>query len=300
IRRLARPALLTATGSLVVPFAAGLGLAFLAPTFLEAPPLVPRGAFALLMGTVLAISALPVLARILMDLSLLGSEIGTLCLAAAMLDDVIGWLALSLAIGWSQPGTSSSVALTAAGTLGFAAVVIAARPLLDRVAARAGLAPLLVLALLGGAATHHLGTHAAIGSFLVGIAIRTEHLPEEVRRSVERFVTSFFSPILFAAIGLRVDYAASFSLPLTLLIITIATITKLAGAGGGALVAGYPRRFAFAAAAGLNARGAMGVVLSEVALDRGLIGRPLFVALVSMALVTSLASGPLLARFARR
>lgn len=294
LKKLARPAFVTALGSLLVPFALGGALAWGAPAFFEAPVAVPRGAFAVFFGTALAISALPVLARILMDLGLLESELGVLALTAAMLDDLVGWLALSLVLAWINPGAHASPLVVLGETAGFAVVVfLVVRPILDR-APPTQLAPLLVLALVGGALTELIGTHAAIGAFLVGVAIRTEHLPKEVRASVQQFVTDFFSPVLFAGIGLRLDYLAELSVPLVLIVTVAACAAKLAGAAGGALLAGYSRRFAFAVAAALNARGAMEIVLAEIALANGVIGRRLFVALVVMALLTSLASGPLL------
>ncbi len=300
LRRLARPAFVTALGSLLVPFAAGAGLGWAAPTFFEAPAAVPRGAFAVFLGTALAISALPVLARILIDLGLLETELGALALTAAMLDDLVGWLALSLVLAWTHPGGAHGSPIAVAWqTAAFAAVVLfVLRPLLDRWPPKQ-LAPLVVLALVGAATTELIGTHAAIGAFLVGVAIRSEHLPATVRESVPQFVTNFFSPVLFAAIGLRLDYAAELSVPLVAAITVAACATKLVGAAGGALAAGYPRPFALSVAAALNARGAMEIVLAEIALQNEVIGRRLFVALVFMALVTSLASGPLLARGAK-
>jgi len=110
---------------------------------------------------------------------------------------------------------------------------------------------------------------------------------------------AWLAPAYFASIGLRADFASDLDVPLTLAILSAACATKLVGAYAGAALAGLERRDALAVAFGMNARGAMEMVLAATALEAGLIGRPLFVALVVMALVTSLMAGPGLRAFAR-
>jgi Kef-type K+ transport system membrane component KefB len=308
LRRVGRSALCTGLGGLLVPFGLGLAVALAAPTFLGKGEDVPPVAFGLFFGASMAISALPVIARILLDLHLLRSDLGLLVMASAMLDDVFGWLAFSIVLGMSgvEVGTTG-VGGVLLGIAVFSLVLFAfVRPILGRVvpwsqrkpeSAVSVLAPMLALGLLGGAVTEAIGTHAVIGAFLVGVAIRTDQLRSEVRGIVHEFVTHVFAPIYFATIGLRVDFATSFSPWLVVAIVVVGCVGKFAGASLGARLAGQPFSLAFATAAGLNARGAMEIVLGELALDHGIIDRSLFTAIVCMALVTSLLSGPLMRVF---
>ncbi|MFN8444034.1 MAG: cation:proton antiporter [Caldilineaceae bacterium] len=109
-----------------------------------------------------------------------------------------------------------------------------------------------------------------------------------------QFALSFFAPLYFVSVGLKANFATNFHLGLVLLVIAIACLGKIGGAGLGAWLGGLNPRRALAIGSGLNARGAMEIILATVALEHGVIDQRIFVALVIMALVTSLISGPLL------
>jgi Kef-type K+ transport system membrane component KefB len=100
--------------------------------------------------------------------------------------------------------------------------------------------------------------------------------------------------LFFVSIGLRVNFVTNFDLMLTLAILAIAFLGKIAGAGLGTRVGGFTWRESFAAGFGLNARGAMEIILGIIALENGLIDEKVFVSLVIMALITSMTSGPLM------
>jgi K+:H+ antiporter len=157
----------------------------------------------------------------------------------------------------------------------------------------------IVLALLGATATHAIGLHAVFGGFVVGLAIGgSTRVNARTRTVVEDFVTNIFAPVFFASIGLRVDFVGAFDLRLCLLVLVLATIPKLVGCtlgsrfGSGPTGGRFGWREATAIGFGMNARGAMGIILAEIARDAGLLKDQLFVALVVMALATSLMSGP--------
>jgi mannitol/fructose-specific phosphotransferase system IIA component (Ntr-type) len=159
----------------------------------------------------------------------------------------------------------------------------------------------VILALLGAALTEWIGVHALLGAFLAGVAFGdSSHLRERTRATIDQFVTAGLAPLFFTTIGLSVDFAANFDLGLTALLIAIACAGKILGCAWGAARAGMERREAWAVGFAMNARGAMEIVLGMIALRAGLIGERLFVALVVMALVTSMMSGPLMARVLRR
>jgi mannitol/fructose-specific phosphotransferase system IIA component (Ntr-type) len=158
----------------------------------------------------------------------------------------------------------------------------------------------LSLALFSAAFTEWVGVHAIFGAFLAGVALGdSKHLRERTRATIDQFVSFIFAPIFFATIGLQVDFVASFAPLLTLLVVVVACVGKIGGCVVGARLIGMPRRDAWAVGFGMNARGAMEIILGLIARREGIIGDELFVALVVMAIVTSMASGPVVQAFLR-
>jgi Kef-type K+ transport system membrane component KefB/mannitol/fructose-specific phosphotransferase system IIA component (Ntr-type) len=305
LRRRGRSALSTALLGVALPALAGFGLGMLLPNGDLVDP-ARRVTVALVLGVALSISALPVIAKTLLDLGLFKSHVGLLVMAAAMIDDIIGWLALSLLLG-PVHGTR----LDATGflrTVGFAAVFVtvlltAGRRLIDaalahferaRTAAPGRvLSTVILLALVGAATTQAIGLHAVFGGFVVGLTVGgSERLKGRTRVAIEDFVLNIFAPVFFASIGLRIDFASAFDLRLTTLVLTLATLPKLAGCALGSRLGGLGWRQALAVGFGMNARGAMGIILADLARDAGLLTDRMFVALVLMAIATSLLSGP--------
>jgi Kef-type K+ transport system membrane component KefB len=153
----------------------------------------------------------------------------------------------------------------------------------------------LGFAFLGAAFTEKIGIHAIFGAFIMGIAIGdSAHLNEKTRDIIHQFITNIFAPLFFVFIGFKVDFIANFDLVLVLIVTGIAVVTKLLGAGLGALWGKLTIKQALAVGFGMNARGAMEIVLGLLALQAGLITLPLFVALVVMAVLTSILAGPML------
>lgn len=297
---------------IVVPFAVGFGAAWLLPGLMGreagADPLL----FALFMATALSISALPVIAKTLMDLNLYRSDLGMLVVAAAVFNDLVGWIVFAVILGMlgTGPVSSLSIGQTIFLTLFFALFMLTvARWLINRAlpwlhahASWPGgvLGFALSLALISAAFTEWIGIHAIFGAFLAGVALGdSKHLRERTRATIEQFVSFIFAPLFFAGIGLKVDFVAQFDLLLVIAVLIIATIGKVLGCGLAGRFSGLGRREAWALGFGMNARGAMEIILGLLALKYGLIGERLFVALVIMALVTSLMSGPLLQRVLR-
>ena len=311
VRRRGGSALATGLLGIALPMASGVALGLLLPDSDLVDPL-RRTTVALLLGVALSISALPVIAKTLLDLGLFKSDIGLLVMAAAMIDDLVGWLALSLLLG---PVRGSPVDLASFGrtvVLGgmfVAAALIVGRRFIDGVLRRLSrdgtaapgrvLSLVIVLALLGATATHAIGLHVVFGGFVVGLTLgRSARVNARTRTVVEDFVTNVFAPVFFASIGLRVDFLGAFDARLCLLVFVVATVPKLVGCTLGSRVSGGPAggrlgwRQATAVGFGMNARGAMGIILAAIAHDAGLLKDEMFVALVVMALGTSLLSGP--------
>jgi len=155
----------------------------------------------------------------------------------------------------------------------------------------------ILLALFGAAATQAIGLHAIFGGFIVGLTVGgSSRINERTRVAIEDFVVNVFAPVFFASIGLRVDFVAAFDLRLAALVLVLATVPKLVGCSLGARAGGLKWRQSIAVGFGMNARGAMGIVLADLAREAGLLTDRMFVALVLMALTTSLVSGPAMKR----
>jgi mannitol/fructose-specific phosphotransferase system IIA component (Ntr-type) len=139
------------------------------------------------------------------------------------------------------------------------------------------------------------------GAFLVGVAIGdSPRLRERTRAILSEFIAFLLAPLFFASIGLQVDFGAHFHAPTVIAVLAVACAGKLLGCAGGARLAGLPARESWAIAAAMNMRGAMEIVLGVLALQAGIIEERLFVALVTMAIVTSVAGGPAIQRILHR
>lgn len=295
---------------MVIPFVLGAVAGRLAPSFAGHQPVTPLPVFCVFLATAFSISALPVIARILLDLKLLRSDFGLTILAAATFQDLAGWLIFATLLNW-MGGAHHGPWLTLALTLVYiAGVLVVLRvgmnrvlPWLQAYTSWPGgvLAAMLSLALLGAALTEWIGIHAIFGAFLVGVAIgNSHHLSEHTRSIVEEFVGALFAPLFFVGIGLRLDFAKNLDVGLALFVLLTASAGKVLGGYLGARLGRMPKREALAVGVGMNARGAMEIILGLLALQARLIDERLFVALVLMALVTSMVSGPAMQRVLRR
>jgi len=292
LRRRGRSALATGLLGVVLPAACGIGLGFWLPDSDLVDP-ARRTTVALVLGVGLS-------------LGLFKSDVGLIVMSGAMIDDIIGWLALSLLIGPLRGAgiDVSSFARTALLAALFAVfMLLVGRRLFDAALGRldrgdaAGpgrvLSLVILVALLAASATHAIGLHAVFGGFVAGLAVGgSRRINARTRTVIEDFVTNVFAPVFFAAIGLRVDFVHAFDLRLCVLVLVLATVPKVAGCTLGARFGGLKWREAAAVGFGMNARGAMGIILAAIAREAGLLTDQMFVALVVMALVTSLMSGP--------
>jgi Kef-type K+ transport system membrane component KefB len=309
IRRQGRAATTTAIGSLLVPLGAGISLGLLLPDGFVGRE-ATRWTFAVFVAIALAISSLPVAARILGDLGLLTRPIGQLVLAVAMTNDVIGWILLGLLAGAAETGRVSVPDLLVAviGMAAISVVVLAAGPraldvALRQVRRREGEAPAaasiaVLFTVAVGAATHAIGLEVVIGAFLAGIAIGRSQLGRgPAMRHLDVASNAVFAPLFFAVAGLRVDLRALDERSVLVgaaLVTAVATVGKIGGAYAGARVGGMPAREAVGASAALNARGALEIVVATVGLSLGVLNDASYTAIVLMAIVTSALAGPLL------
>jgi Kef-type K+ transport system membrane component KefB len=308
--RQGKTAAIVGGAGMVVPFAIGFAGGWFAPWFLGWEGKLDPVLFALFFATALSISALPVIARTLMDLNLYRSDLGMIIVAAAICNDLAGWIIFAMILGMMehQSGHGMGIGQTIVLTLGFAAGMLTlGRGLIHRIlpwvkahtswpGGVLGFA--LGLALLAAAFTEYIGVHAIFGAFLVGVAIGdSSHLREQTRMVIQQFVSFIFAPLFFASIGLSVDFVRHFDGGLVLAVLIIACLGKVGGCSLGARWSGMPSHEAWALGFAMNARGAMEIILGMLALQFGVIHERLFVALVIMALVTSMLSGPMMQWF---
>jgi Kef-type K+ transport system membrane component KefB len=301
-----RQSILTSLFGLVVPFLFGFTLPYLFPDFFGLADKEAKLVFSLFMGTAMAISALPVIVRILMDLNLFKSRMGLLVVASAMIDDVIGWIIFSAILGMiGKGGGGMSFTNTILLTISFTVIMLTlGRGLLNRIlpwinkkmAWPGGVLSFsLALCFLGAAFTEYIGIHAIFGAFIMGVAFGDSvHFSERAKEIVHQFINNVFAPLFFVSIGLRVNFITNFDIGLTIIIVVIAFAGKIIGSGLGTRLGGFTWRESMAAGFGMNARGAMEIILGLIALENGLINEKVFVSLVIMALITSMTSGPLM------
>ena len=309
-RRSARGAAAVSIAGMAAPFAAA---ALLAPWLTGQPglfaPHVKQWQAALFLGSAIAITAFPMLARIIHERGISGTRLGTLTLSAGAIGDAGAWVVIALVL--ASLGDGAVVAVKAVGGgLAFAlvAVLIAPRLLarLEPLAERRGgvdetlLAAVLVLFLLSAWAMDAAGIHAVFGGFLLGTAMPRGRFAEQVRAKLEPFTVVFLLPIFFTYSGLNTQLQAVNSLPLLLVALAVLALSVLAKGGAcyvAARFSGENHSTAMGIGALMNARGLMELIVINIGLQRGIIGPPLFAMLVLMAIVTTLMASPMFEAF---
>ena len=243
-RTLKGPALLASVFGIAVPFAVGIGVGLVVPASLVGQG--GRGLFTVFVGTAMSISAVKVIAKILLDLNLMRRDVGFVILGASIMDDTIGWVILAIVVRVASTGSFGlgSVAATLGATVGFAlAAMLVVRPLAGRAIRwleREGrlehgtTSAVLVLALACGALTQALGIHAIFGAFVAGLIVgESPRIREATLDSIDAMVIGVFAPVFFAYSGLKVEALALPGWPVTLLVLGGAILGKVLGAGAG-------------------------------------------------------------------
>jgi Kef-type K+ transport system membrane component KefB len=304
-----------AAAGFVIPFLLGAGAALalyepLAPDIAFVP-------FAMFMGIALAITAFPVLARILEERGMLNSPIGATAMTCAAIDDVLGWLLVTLAAALAVAGTAREVVPTVLWTIAFAVfLVLVVRPLLRRLASAyasgeeppgsgdlgsrrsAIIAALFVGVLLSAWGTEQIGIALMIGAVALGAVMpRKAEMTEDARRYSETFVSLLLLPLFFAYAGLRTDVGllGEPELWLTAVVLfLLAVVGKLVATALAARFSGYGWRDAGVLGTLMNTRGLTELIILTLGLELGVISEALFTALVLMTLVTTFMAGPLL------
>ena len=294
-----------AQSGIVVPFALGGVLAMFLYREL-APAGVPLSHFALFLGVAMSITAFPVLARILADTGLTRTDLGRLALTCAAVGDVTAWCLLAFVVGvvQSQQGSALMASLLTLGYIGVMFVVVRpaivkwSRQLDARDIDRNAVATVLVAMLVSALTTEWIDIHAIFGAFLMGAVIpHDSRLARTLEERIENLATILLLPAFFAFAGMRTEIGliSTWSGWLTCaVIVAVATVGKLGGTIAAARVAGHRWRQAASLGVLMNTRGLMELIVLNVGLDLGVISPALFTMMVVMAIVTTMATTPVL------
>ena len=299
----------------LIPFAVVLALGSLMPLEAIAQGATPRAAVLIVLAVAVAVTSIPVIARIFHDLGILQTRFAGLILGAAALDDIILWSVLAIATALAQsPGLTGSelwtgVAGSVATTIGFMAFGFLLAPELMRrmnrsrfnVLARTSPLCYAVLVLLAYTAlAAWLKVDLVFAAFLAGYGlmaggttiakVEAEPLSESLQ-SVKKVAFGVFIPVYVALIGQKLVFGRDFSITLFLVFLLGSSIFRMLAAGAASYLAGFRRLDPFNISIALNARGGPGIVLASVAYEAHIINASFYTALVLTALFTSQAAG---------
>lgn len=312
IRRQARSAIGTGVGGLIVPFGGGFLLGQLLPSevLLDSEH---RLVFSLFLATVLSASAIPVVAKVLMELGLIRRDSSQVIISAAMMEDAAAWIIMSVVVGLSEGAgvTAGSLGQSVGYVLLFLVVSFTlGRWLVHRALnfvqnevkiSDAVFSLVIVLMFAWGAFSQALHLEAVIGAFVMGILLSQMYtLPDNVLHKVENVGLGIFAPIFFAVAGLKVNLLRFFDLELAalaLLVIAVGSATKIAGAYLGArLVGGRDRWTSLSIGVGLNVHGAVEIIIATIGFSKGVFSQDIFSIIVLMSIVSSLVAPSALRR----
>jgi Kef-type K+ transport system membrane component KefB len=262
--------------------------------------------FALFIGVAMSITAFPVLARILTDRHMTRTELGIIALSCAATDDVTAWCLLAFVVGLVKAQVGEGLMVAAETITYIAIMLLCVRPILSRIIVRwkmehlprSAVAFVFIGLLVSALITEYIGIHAIFGAFLLGAVIPYDSAVARIfTRQLESIVTVLLLPAFFAFTGMRtrIDLVSGFDQWLMCgMIILVATVGKFGGTMLAAHLTGLNWRNSMALATLMNTRGLMELIVLNVGLDLKVISPTLFAMMVLMALVTTMATSPVL------
>jgi len=304
VRRVGRAAVTVAAAGVAVPFACGFALGEFLPAALLPNP-DARLVTAIFLGTALSISSVKIVAMVVREMNFMRRDLGQIIVAAAILEDTIGWVIIAVAFGLASAGTIDiwTVGRAIIGTGLFMAVSFTiGRRVVFRLIRWANdnfqsefpvITTILVIMVAMALTTQLIGVNTVLGAFVAGILIGespilTRHIEEQLRG----LIVALFMPVFFGLSGLSADLTVLRHANLALLavgLILIASIGKFAGAFVGGKLGGLSRAESLALGCGMNARGSTEVIVASIGLSIGVLNQNLFTLIVTMAVVTTMA-----------
>lgn len=302
----ARSAIAVSLAGMLVPFTVA---ALLCVWLLDIPGLfaanISYGNAALFLGAAIAITAFPMLARIIYERGLSGTSLGALALAAGAIDDAAAWTVMAVVLASFGGGALLAVKAVVGGvayaTLMFTKVTGWLQPLANRIETKGEMswgqfAFLLLLFALSAYSMEWVGLHAVFGGFILGIAMPRGAIVEHLRKRLEKITIFVLLPMFFTYSGLKTQLTilADWDIMSVALVILAASVfAKGIACWAAARLTGSDNRTAMAVGALMNARGLMELIIINIALKFGVIEPTLFSIMVLMAIVTTLMATPL-------
>jgi Kef-type K+ transport system membrane component KefB len=307
VREKGSAAVMISHASIIVPFLLGAAPSLFLYRELASPG-TSFNAFALFIGVAMSITAFPVLARILEDRAMTQTQLGSIALTCAAVDDVTAWCILALVIALVKSTGIGISAITIVLTLIFAAsMFFVVRPQLGRLIKepdsqlhRRRLIPIILAFVLACALlTETIGIHALFGAFVAGVVMPpVAEFRIFLKDKLEAFSSHALLPLFFAFTGLRTQVGllnGAEDWLLCLLIILVAIAGKLGGSMLMSRWTGMNWSQSFAIGVLMNTRGLVELVVLNIGYDLGILSGRIFTMMVLMALVTTFMTGPLLA-----
>jgi Kef-type K+ transport system membrane component KefB len=272
--------------------------------------------FGLFMAAAMSITAIPILGRIMVELNINRTRIGSLTISAAAADDASGWIILAVITAIARSALNpAKLGIMILETVGFAMTMVwLVRPLLKKWAAHqmrrgggklslGGLAVVLLLMLAAAAATNLIGIFSIFGAFFLGAILYDQYeFRAAVQERLRDFVTVFFLPIFFTYTGLRTDIGTMSGRALWVmcaLVLLAAFVGKFGGCWLAARLNGLPWREASIIGVMMNTRALMELIVINIGFELGVIPRSVFFMLVVMAVASTYITAPVLRRLIR-
>ena len=267
-------------------------------------PGISQGNATLFMGACIALTAFPMLARIINERGLAKSSLGTLSLTAGAFDDAMSWCVLAIVLATFGGGPGVALLAVGGAVIFVAFMLLFGRRLLaplgrmvdaQQEMSTAVLAISMMLFCVSAFLMDAIGIHAIFGGFFLGVCMPRGLFAEELKRKVEPLAVVLLLPMFFTYSGLntRIDMVNSPELLLIALGILVASVAAKFGAcWAAARLSGEDNRTALGIGALMNSRGLMELIIINIGLQKGIIGPTLFSMLVLMAIVTTMMAGP--------
>jgi Kef-type K+ transport system membrane component KefB len=306
-RQTARQSAILSVSAILVPFAAGFLAASLYGEILSDSSKISPAAFGVFIGTAFAITAFPMLARILQEKNIINTKIGSLSLMSAGIQDVASWVLLSFIIAHVVGRGLSSGFITLLGAMAFILFVFyVAKPLLRKLADKTEVtgfldqshfAIVVVSLLISALITDKLGLYSVFGGFILGLAMpRSQQFIQEIKTRLYDIMVVFLLPLFFAFSGLNTNighlFAPEFLVP-SIVILSLAMASKYFPVLFSMRLSGFSWRESSAIGGLINARGLMELIIANIGLSYGLINKDAFSILVLVAVISTLGALPI-------
>lgn len=309
LKRTGSQSIWVSAGGLVIPMISGFTLGALIPeNFLIKSS--DRFTLSLFLAVSMSISALPPIAMVLREKSMLRHKIGQIALGSAMLDDIVAWILVAVMTSLYLTGHFDGLAAakTTGAALTFLGISYAvARPLMTRfISWHNGISPgassqlsiLIFFGITGGVITSWLGLESALGVFVVGILIgAAPSLQKNAVHALSLIVSAFLAPLYFGLAGLRLNLWSVLewnTSGLLLTVLSVAFVSKLIGVYLGAWIAGLSKWERVTLGFGMNARGGTEIIIATIGLSIGLLSKEIYSIIIVMAVVTVILAVPLM------